>query len=63
MRRHQTGEGRIGLVIGLAAASGGSTTISWFAETLPVVQWCGVVVGIVSGIIAIALGVKKLREK
>jgi hypothetical protein len=60
MRRYQTGESRIGLIVGAAATSSGFTGVSFFADTLPIVQWCGAVVAILSGAIAIALGVKKL---
>lgn len=58
--RRQAGNAKIGVVVGLAASSGGSTIVSFFADTLPVVQWLGAVVAAVAGVIAIVLGVKKL---
>jgi hypothetical protein len=41
----------IGTSVGL---SGGSALVSFFAETLPVVQWLAACVAIVSGLVGIA---------
>lgn len=62
MKRYQSGSIRIGTVVGAAGTSGGSTFISFFAETLPVLQWISVFVGIVAGVLAIILAIKKLRR-
>lgn len=37
-----------------AVISGGSAGISFFAETLPIVQWCAGAIAIVSGVLAAA---------
>lgn len=63
MKKYQHGEGRIGVVVGAAAASVSGSSFSFFVETLPVLQWVSVLIGIVAGVIAIALGVKKLQGK
>lgn len=59
---YESGHSKIGLVLGAAGMSGGSTTLSFFTETLPVLQWISVLVGIVAGTLAICLAVKKLRN-
>ncbi len=53
---------KISNVLWAAGMSGGSTTVSFFTETLPVLQWISVLVGIVAGVLAIILAVKKLRS-
>jgi hypothetical protein len=63
VRKYQGGEGRIGVVIGAAATSLGGSSYSFFTETLPVVQWFSVLIGIVAGVLAIVLAVKKLQGK
>lgn len=63
MRKYQRGEGRIGVVIGAAATSVGGSSYSFFVETLPVVQWFSVLIGIVAGVLAIVLAAKKLWGK
>ena len=45
-----------------ASVSIGSAGTSFFVATLPVVQWLAGAVAIISGIIAILLGVTKLRQ-
>jgi hypothetical protein len=60
--RRQSGSTRIGAVMGAAGASGGFTSLSFFTETLPVLQWVSVLVGIVAGVLAIVLAVKKLKS-
>ncbi len=62
MRKYQTGESRIGTVVGAAGTSGGFTSLSFFVETLPVLQWISVLVGIVAGVLAIVLAWKKLHH-
>lgn len=63
MIKYQRGEGRIGVVVGAAATSLSSSSYSFFVDTLPVVQWFSVMIGIVAGILAIVLAVKKLSSK
>lgn len=58
----QKGEAKVGTVVTLAGMSGLSTTTSFFTETLPMLQWFSVLIAILSGIVALALGVFKLLE-
>lgn len=62
MRRRQGGSTRVDSVIGAASTSGGFTALSFFAETLPVLQWISVAVGIVAGVLAIILAILKLKR-
>lgn len=62
MRHRQLGSSRVDTVVGAASTSGGFTALSFFTETLPVLQWISVAVGIVAGVLAIVLAVKKLRR-
>lgn len=62
MRHRQLGSTRIDAVVGAAGTSGGFTALSFFTETLPVIQWISVAVGIVAGVLAIVLAVIKLRR-
>lgn len=61
--RQMDGNSRIGLVVGMATTSGGSTILSFFTETLPVLQWISVLVGIAAGVVTLILAIRKLREK
>jgi hypothetical protein len=45
-----------------AVVSAGSAGTSFFVATLPVVQWLAAVVAVISGLVAIALGVTKLHQ-
>lgn len=45
-----------------AAVSGGSATVSFFASTLPVVQWCAGAVAIVSGLLGASWAALKWWE-
>ena len=63
MKKFERGESRIGVVVGAAATSVSSSSFSFFVETLPLLQWISVLVGIVAGVLAIALAVKKLQAK
>jgi hypothetical protein len=62
MKKFQAGSSRIGTVVGAAGTSGGFSTLSFFTETLPVLQWLSVLVGIVAGVLAIVLAWKKLHH-
>lgn len=62
MKHRQVGSARVDTVVGAASTSGGFTALSFFTETLPVLQWISVFVGIVAGVLAIVLAVKKLRR-
>lgn len=62
MRHRQAGSSRVDTVVGAASTSGGFTALSFFTETLPVLQWISVLVGIVAGVLAIVLAVKKLKR-
>lgn len=62
MRHRQVGSTRVDTVVGAASTSGGFTALSFFTETLPVLQWISVFVGIIAGVLAIVLAVKKLRR-
>lgn len=63
MRSRQLGSARIDAVVGAASTSGGFTALSFFTQTLPVLQWISVLVGIIAGVLAIVLAVKKLHRK
>jgi hypothetical protein len=45
--------------IGATAISGSATVVSFFATTLPVVQWIAALVAVIVGLIAIAGVIKK----
>ncbi len=45
-----------------AGVSGGAAWTAWFSATLPVVQWLAAFVAILSGAVAISLGVTKLCQ-
>jgi hypothetical protein len=45
-----------------AATSSGAAATSWFATTLPVVQWCAAAVAVLSGLVALAVGLTKLHD-
>lgn len=62
MKQRQVGSTRVDTVIGAASTSGGFTALSFFTETLPVLQWISVLVGIVAGVLAIVLAWKKLHQ-
>jgi hypothetical protein len=62
VKHRQVGFTRVGTVIGAASTSGGFTALSFFTETLPVLQWVSVFVGIIAGVLAIVLAVKKLKR-
>lgn len=61
--RQMDGNSRIGVVVGMATTSGGSTLLSFFTDTLPVLQWISVLVGIAAGVVTLILAIRKLREK
>lgn len=63
MKQRQVGSARVDTVIGAASTSGGFTALSFFTETLPVLQWISVLVGIIAGVLAIVLAWKKLHRK
>jgi hypothetical protein len=46
----------------LAGTSGASTATSFYVETLPMLQWFSVLLAILSGLVALALGIIKLIE-
>jgi hypothetical protein len=46
-----------------AATSAGSTVVSFFAYSLPVVQWLSAVIAIVSGVLAIVWVVIQIRDR
>lgn len=54
-------DGRIGSVVLAALLSGGSTSTSFFVQTMPVLQWFAVLVGICAGLMSILLGFRKYR--
>jgi hypothetical protein len=56
----QAGNIRLDVIVGTAAASGGGTLISFFADTLPIIQWFAATVALISGVVAIILGIRKL---
>lgn len=62
MRSLQSGSTRVDTVVGAASTSGGFTALSFFTETLPVLQWVSVAVGIIAGVLAIILAVLKLKH-
>lgn len=62
MRHRQVGSTRVDTVVGAASTSGGFTALSFFTETLPLLQWISVAVGIIAGVLAIILAVLKLKH-
>lgn len=47
-------------IIGSAGVSVTSATVSWFEQSLPMVQWVAAVLAIISGGIAILIGARQL---
>lgn len=61
--RWMAGNSRLDVVVGTAATSGGGTLVSFFVDTLPVIQWLAATVALISGVIAIILGLRKIARR
>lgn len=46
-----------------AGTSCGAAVTSFFTDTLPVLQWFGVVIAIIAGLVSISLGIRAWLKK